>query len=143
MTRFGTVLLFGFLICASRKKTKAEIPLHRSTCGLLRSINCFLGSRLVGWGGGSLNSEDHEPGKYWKSSLLAYGVRGSLQNYWLICYPPNFTMLPMIIFGKKYCRSSKRAKQELQEQSSNTEEQELRAMPNLNTSIIIIKHLSF
>ena len=31
---------------------------------------------------------------------------------------------------KKYCRSSPRAQQEIQEQSSNTEEQELRAMPN-------------
>ena len=47
---------------------------------------------------------------------------------WL-CYPPTFTMLPTIIFGKKYCRSSQRAQKEIQEQSSNTEEQELRAMP--------------
>ena len=31
------------------------------------------------------------------------------------CYP--------IIFGKKYCRSSQRAQQEIQEQSLNTEEQ--------------------
>ena len=47
-----------------------------------------------------------------------------------LCYPTTFTMLPTIIFGKKYCRSSKRAQQEIQEQPSNTEEQELRAMPN-------------
>ena len=37
MTPSGTVLLFGFLICASQgevEKTEAEIPLRRSTCGL-------------------------------------------------------------------------------------------------------------
>ena len=38
MTPSGNVLLFGFLICASlggtEKKTEAELPLHRSTCGL-------------------------------------------------------------------------------------------------------------
>ena len=45
-------------------------------------------------------------------------------------YPPIFTMLPMILFGKKYCRSSQRVQQEIQEQSWNIEEQELRAMPN-------------
>ena len=39
-------------------------------------------------------------------------------------------MLPMIVFGKKYCRRSQRAQQEIQEQSSNFEEQELQAMPN-------------
>ena len=44
-----------------------------------------------------------------------------------LCYPPTFAMLPTIIFSKKYCRSSQRAQQEIQEQSSNTEEQELRA----------------
>ena len=32
-------------------------------------------------------------------------------------------MLPTTIFGKKYCRSSQRVQQEIQEQSSNTEEQ--------------------
>ena len=35
-----------------------------------------------------------------------------------------------VTYDKKYCRSSQRAQQEIQEQSSNTEEQELRAMPN-------------
>ena len=61
-----------------------------------------------------------------------------------LCYPPTFTMLPTIIFGKKYCRSLQRAQQKIQEQSSHTEEQ-LRATSNaeLNTSIIIIKHLIF
>ena len=40
-------------------------------------------------------------------------------------------MLPTIVFGKKYCRSSQIAQQEeIQEYSSNTEEQELGAMPN-------------
>ena len=35
-----------------------------------------------------------------------------------------------ITFGQKYCRSSQRAQQEIQEPSSNTEKQEIRAMPN-------------
>ena len=47
-----------------------------------------------------------------------------------LCYPPTFTMLPTILFGKKYCRSSQIAQQEIQEQFLNTEEQELQAMPN-------------
>ena len=48
----------------------------------------------------------------------------------VLCYPSTFTMLPTIIFGNKYCRSSQRTQQEIQEPSSNTEEQELPAMPN-------------
>ena len=50
-------------------------------------------------------------------------------------------MLPTIIFGKKICRSSQRAQHEIQEQSSNTEELST-SNAELNTSIIIIKHLS-
>ena len=54
--------------------------------------------------------------------------------------------LPTIIFGK-YCRSSKRAQQEIQEQSWNTEKQ-ASSNAKLNMSIArvhvytIIKHLS-
>ena len=55
--------------------------------------------------------------------------------------PDTFTMLKTIIFGKIYCRSSHRAQQEIQEQSSNSEEQAT-SNGELNTSIIIIKHLS-
>ena len=47
---------------------------------------------------------------------------------------PNFTMLPTIIFGQKYCRSSQRAQQEIPEQSSNTKEQAT-SNAELNTSI--------
>ena len=43
-------------------------------------------------------------------------------------------MLPTIIFGNKCCRSSQRAQQEIQEQSSNTEEQAT-SNSELNTSI--------
>ena len=44
-------------------------------------------------------------------------------------------MLPTIIFAKKkYCRSSQRAQQETQEQSSNTEEQAT-CNSEINTSI--------
>ena len=62
--------------------------------------------------------------------------------------PPEYQMarpLPTIIFGKKYCRGSQRAQQEIQEQSSNTEEQELRAIPNYTRVLheyYKIKHLS-
>ena len=47
-------------------------------------------------------------------------------------------MLSTMIFGKKYCRSSQRAQQEIQEQSSNTEEQE-----HEHEYYIIKKDLSF
>ena len=44
--------------------------------------------------------------------------------------PAHFHTVTYDHIGKKYCRSSQRAHQEIQEPSSNTEEQELRAMPN-------------
>ena len=44
--------------------------------------------------------------------------------------PAHFHDVTYDHFGKKYCRSSERPQQEIQEQSLNTEEQELRAMPN-------------
>ena len=53
----------------------------------------------------------------------------------LYCYLPTITMLPTIIFGKKYCRSSQRAQQEIQKQSWNNG-------AKLNSNIII-KHLNF
>ena len=54
--------------------------------------------------------------------------------------PAHFHDVPMIIFGKKFRRSLQRAQQEIQEQSSKTEEQTT-SNADLNTSIIIIKHL--
>ena len=53
--------------------------------------------------------------------------------------PPTFTMLPTIIFGKKYCRSSQRAQQEIQEQSSNTDEQADRFRTKYEYCMSIIK----
>ena len=80
--------------------------------------------------------------------LMATSLITMSQNIWIVqnsdtdlmtsCFTCIFigAMLPArfhdvtVIFGKKFCRSSQRAQQEIQEQFTNTEEQELRAMPN-------------
>ena len=65
--------------------------------------------------------------------LFGEGIMCFERHQMVLTVPAHFHDVK-IIFGKKYCRSSQRAKQEIQEQSSNTEEQAT-SNSELNTSI--------
>ena len=75
--------------------------------------------------------------------LCSYRSKGSHSQLSYVCIAtrPLSRCYLRLYLVKKYCRSLQRAQQEIQEQSSNTGEQAT-SSSELNTSIIVIKHLS-